>query len=172
VAEAFISEIRIVGFNFPPRGWAFCNGQTLAINQNQALFSLLGTTFGGNGVNNFQLPNLQGRVPIHFGQGPGRSNYVMGQQAGSESVTLIQGQMPQHNHQAFGTSATGNAPTPAANYLGVAAQKPYQPFGGGMSQMNPGTISNAGGSQPHNNMQPYLAIYFCICLQGVFPSRN
>jgi len=164
MSEPFLGEIKIVSFNFPPKGWAFCNGQLLPINQNQALFAILGTTYGGNGTTNFALPNLQTRAPIHVGNG-----IVLGQQGGSAAVTLQSNQIG-HSHgvransAATTNTASGNFPAPAASNIYGS-----QPDG---TVMNPGTISLAGGSQPHNNMQPYLVLSYIIALQGIFPSQN
>jgi len=166
----FLGQIAIYGFQFAPRNWAYCNGQLLAIAQNSALFSLLGTTYGGNGTTIFALPNLQGRVPLHWGQGPGLSNYSLGQQAGSESVSLLSTQIPQHNHQ---VQASGNAPSQGAlaNALwATAANIPYA--GTANTTMAPNALANAGGSQPHPNIAPSLVVNYCIALAGIFPSRN
>ncbi|HEV2706676.1 MAG TPA: tail fiber protein [Pyrinomonadaceae bacterium] len=165
MAEPFLSEIRIMSFNFPPKGWALCNGQLLPINQNQALFSLLGTTYGGNGQTNFALPNLRGRVPIHSGNG-----HTLGEAAGSTSVTVTQQQMPQHNHFAMASDANGAQPIPTNNFLGQVNNLYTPPAN--LTPLEPGTITNVGGSQPHNNMMPYLVLNFCIALQGIFPSPN
>jgi microcystin-dependent protein len=171
MADPFIGEIRTFGFNFAPRGWAMCNGQLLPINQNQALFALLGTTYGGNGQTTFALPDLQGRVGIHVGQGPGLSPYVLGQEAGTETVTLTQNQMPQHSHvvQANAAPATGSRPGGAV--LARTSDQIYASAGDGTT-MNQAMIGNAGGSQPFGVLQPYLTLNFCIALQGIFPSRN
>jgi microcystin-dependent protein len=171
MATPFLSEIRIFAFNYAPKSWAMCNGQILAIAQNQALFSLLGTTFGGNGVQTFGLPNLQGRVPAHFGNGVGLSPRVMGETYGEEVHTLIIGEMPNHMHLAMANSTDATALSPAGNDW--AKQPAYLPFavaGGGA--MLPTAIGMAGNSQPHNNLQPYLVLTFCIALVGIFPSRN
>jgi microcystin-dependent protein len=166
MAEPFLSELRMVSFNFAPKGWAMCNGQTLPINQNQALFSLLGTTFGGDGRTNFKLPDVRGRVPIHVGSG-----HTLGQQAGEQAHTLTQNEMPQHVHGVGGSSAqTGGNTVPAGRILGGANNMWHSPEN--LTAMNPGTITSTGGSQPHLNMQPYLALTFCIALQGIFPSPN
>jgi microcystin-dependent protein len=174
--DPFIAEIRMFGCNFAPRGWAQCNGQILAIAQNTALFSLLGTTYGGNGQTTFALPNLQGRAPIHTGQGPGLPNYDLGQQSGVQSVTLLQSEMPIHNHQAMASNTDGVEASPVANvWAGPGADRDlhwYSPTGGGTATMHPNSIGIAGGSQPHNNMQPYLVVTYCIAVEGVFPSRN
>jgi len=166
MAEPFLSEIRIFSFNFPPKGWAFCNGQLLPINQNQALFALLGTTYGGNGQTTFALPNLQGQVPIHMGNG-----HTLGEKAGSSAVTITQQQMPQHLHFMTASSAVGNTPLPSGALL---AQTPANIYADptNLTTLFPGSVTNVGGSQPHNNMMPYLVLNFCIALQGIFPSRN
>lgn len=166
MSEPFLSEIKIVSFNFPPKGWALCNGQLLPINQNQALFALLGTTYGGNGQTNFALPNLRGQVPIHMGNG-----HTLGETAGSTSTTLNIQQLPTHTHflQATNTAATLDAP--GGNVLGKAPTAAYGPAAS-LTPMSAGTVGSVGGSQPHNNMMPYLVLNFIIALQGIFPSRN
>jgi len=165
MSEPFLSEIRIVSFNYAPKGWALCNGQTLPINQNQALFALIGTYYGGDGITTFKLPNLQARMPI--GQGP--SN-VIGQAAGESSHTLIVQEMPGHIHQAQGVSTNASSVTAAANTWAASTDSPYSPSSN--TTMAPGALANAGGGQPHNNMPPYLVLNFVIALQGIFPSRN
>ncbi|MFL5806982.1 MAG: phage tail protein [Roseiflexaceae bacterium] len=160
----FISEIKIMSFNFAPKGWALCNGQLLPINQNQALFSLLGTTYGGDGRTTFALPNLQGRAPMHTGAG-----HVLGESAGEINHTLISSEMPTHLHQAQASTTAAVAPVPTANAL--AGADIYSPLTNPVSPQ-PATVANAGGSQPHTNMQPYLTLTFCIALVGAFPSRN
>jgi microcystin-dependent protein len=167
MAEPFLSEIRIFSFNFPPKGWAFCNGQFMPINQNQALFSLLGTTYGGNGQTTFALPNLQGRVPIHEGDG-----HTLGEAAGSSAVTINQQTMPQHLHFLNVSTSPGNAPVPGSNVL--ASTSPSLMYGApsNLVSMNASTVGNVGGSQAHTNMAPYLVLNFCIALQGIFPSQN
>ena len=167
MADPFVAEIRIFPFNFPPKGWAFCNGQFLPINQNQALFALLGTTYGGNGQTTFALPNLQGRLPIHFGSG-----HTLGEAAGTSAVTLNVGQMPTHNHNPLASNADGALATPVGNYWGSNSERPYSASLSNLVAMSPSGVSNTGGSQPHNNMMPYLVLNFCIALQGIFPSRN
>jgi len=167
MSEPFLSEIKIVSFNFPPKGWALCNGQLLPINQNQALFALLGTTYGGNGQTNFALTNLRGRVPIKFGNG-----HTLGEAAGSTAVTVNIQQLPTHTHVAQGSSAVGNAFIPTGNLLAkVEGVDAYQ-APNNLTAMSPSSISNVGGSQPHNNMMPYLVLNFIIALQGIFPSQN
>lgn len=175
MADPFVAEIRIFPFNFAPQGWAFCNGQLLPIAQNTALFSLLGTTYGGNGVSNFALPNLQGSFAMATGQGPGLSLRVLGEADGSAAVTLQPGQMPSHTHQLMATAATTSA-SPASNAMSQAVLPPATPVpvyrnSANRVPMAPDAVAAAGGSQPHNNRQPYLALNFCIALQGVFPPR-
>jgi microcystin-dependent protein len=167
MAEPFLSEIRIMSFNFPPKGWALCNGQLLPINQNQALFSLLGTTYGGDGRVNFALPNLRGDVPIHRGNG-----HTLGESAGSTAVTITQQTMAQHLHFAQGTSNnTGNIATPGNALLAATNVTVYAPPAS-LVALDPSSVSNVGGSQAHNNMMPYLVLNFCIALQGIFPSQS
>lgn len=166
MAEPFLSEIRLMSFVFAPKGWALCNGQLLPINQNQALFSLLGTTFGGDGRVNFALPDLRSRVPIHVGSG-----HTLGERAGEQAHTLTVAEMPTHTHALHGsTTATGGTDNPTGNYLGSASNLYHAPVG--LTSMNPGTITNTGGGQAHLNMQPFLTLSFCIALQGIFPSPN
>ena len=165
MAEPFLSEIKIVSFNFAPKGWATCDGQLLPINQNQALFALLGTTYGGNGQTNFALPDLRGRIPIHFGNG-----HVLGERGGEQAHTLRVAEMPMHIHALAGTPSAADTATPTNNYL-AAANNQYAPPAN-LTSMGPSSISAAGGSQPHENMQPYLTLMFVIALQGIFPSRN
>jgi microcystin-dependent protein len=169
VSEPFLAQIMMFGGNFAPRGWALCNGQILPIAQNTALFSLLGTTFGGNGQTTFGLPDLRGRVPVHAGQGPGLSNVSLGEAAGNESVTLTQNQMPQHTHGVAASNGGSTASRPAGNVL--AAGGSYASASDGTT-MNPAMIGAAGGGQPHENRQPYLGVNFIIALEGIFPSRN
>jgi microcystin-dependent protein len=167
MSTPFLSEIKIMSFNFAPKGWALCNGQLLPINQNQALFSLLGTTYGGDGRVNFALPDLRARVPIHTGQG-----FTLGQKAGEQSHTLTQSEMPQHFH--FGQVRTVNATTgnPANNFLAGIPTFGYRNSLSNLTNLIPATVTNTGGSQPHDNMQPYLTLSFCIALQGIFPSQT
>jgi microcystin-dependent protein len=164
MAEPFLSEIRIMSFNFPPKGWAFCNGQLMPINQNQALFALLGTTFGGNGQTNFALPNFQGCVPIHVGNG-----HTLGEKAGRSSHTLSISEMPTHTHPVAANSNNATTTEPTGNLL---AATPVYHAPSNLVALNPASVTNVGGSQAHNNMQPYLALNFCIALQGIFPSPN
>jgi microcystin-dependent protein len=167
MSEPFLSEIKIVSFNYAPKGWAQCNGQFMPINQNQALFALLGTTYGGNGQTTFALPNLKGRVPISFGNG-----HVLGEAAGSTSVTINQQTMPQHLHFAQGTSnSSGNVGTAGNALLAATNVTVYGPAAA-LVALDPASVTNVGGSQPHNNMMPYLVLNFIIALQGIFPSRN
>jgi microcystin-dependent protein len=166
----YLSEIRLISFNFAPKGWAFCNGQILPINQNQALFSLLGTTYGGNGQTTFALPNLQGRTILHFGPDSSGNAYVLGQSAGEASVALTLSQMPAHSHVAQGISVQAYS-YPAAGR--TWAESPSNPYSSNSNTvMNPSSLSQVGGNQPHNNMPPYLTLNFIIALAGIFPSRN
>lgn len=169
MADPFVAEVRIFPFNFPPKGWAFCNGQLLPISQNTALFALLGTFYGGDGKSTFALPDLQGRAPMHPGEGPGLTPRFLGQADGNETVTLIAAEIPVHSHtlQAFPSAEVAN-PT-ATRGLGNAPM--YQAPGMSFGAMAPETIAPAGSSAPHNNLQPYLTLNFCIALQGVFPVR-
>jgi microcystin-dependent protein len=170
--DPFVAEIRIFPFNFAPKGWAWCDGQLLPISQNTALFSLLGTTYGGDGKTNFALPDLQGRAPMHPGQGPGLSLHDLGETGGSETVTLLESEFPNHAHSEVVSLADGIDQTPANSLLaaGVGIGQ-YAPVGP-LQPLNDNVIAPVGGDQPHNNMQPYLTFYFCIALQGVFPPRT
>jgi microcystin-dependent protein len=177
MAEPFIGEIRMFGGNFAPSGWALCNGQLLSIAQNSALFSILGTSFGGNGQTTFGLPDLRGRVPIQQGQGLGLSPYNIGQQGGSEQVTLLQAQMPAHNHIVNATSDNASTDAASANLLATPSagrgQNASQIYGTGAAvTMAPTMIAPSGGSQPHENVQPYLCVTFIIALEGIYPSRG
>ncbi len=170
--DPFLGQLALVPYNFPPKGWALCNGQLLSINQNQALFALLGTTYGGNGQTTFALPDLRGRVPISSGQGPGLSNYILGQTGGEESHTLTVSEIPAHSHllsadTSVGTSERPNGGLPARNAAGVP-----QYGGSATGTMSASGVQSSGGSQPHNNMQPYVTLNWIIALQGVFPSQN
>ncbi|MCP9763285.1 phage tail protein [Lacihabitans soyangensis] len=172
MADPFVAEIRIFGFNFAPKGWAFCQGQILPLSQNTALFSLLGTTYGGDGKSNFALPNLQGSAPMFWGQGPGLSLHDIGEISGSENITLLQSEMPIHSHQVSvvaDLSNSGGIPGPQS-YLAIANIPTYNSVAN--TSMSPNQLSITGGSLPHNNMQPYLTLNFCIALQGVFPPRQ
>jgi microcystin-dependent protein len=176
MAEPFLGQILLVGFNFAPQGWALCNGQLLSITQNTALFSLLGTQYGGDGQTTFALPDLRSRVPIHQGQGNGLSNYAMGEMAGVENVTLLLSQIPSHNHLINATNAAGGVQTPGNNFLAAATAggRPADIYSAGPSQgtLSPNAVSVAGGGQPHTNIQPVLAMNYIIALQGIFPSRS
>lgn len=167
MAEPFLGEIRMMSFGYAPgpSGWAMCNGQLLPINQNQALFSLLGTTFGGNGQTTFALPDLRGQTPIHVGQG-----FVLGQKGGQQAHTLTLSEMPIHVHAFNASKANATVPIPANNLFG-SSNNMYA-AATNLTSIHPATVGNTGGSQPHNNMQPYLTINFCIALQGIFPSPN
>jgi microcystin-dependent protein len=165
MAEPFLSEIRIMSFNFAPQGWALCNGQLLPINQNQPLFALLGTTYGGNGQTTFALPDLQGRVPIHVGSG-----HTLGERAGEQAHTLSLAELPQHTHVESASSANGDSALPGGNVL-ASASGLYGPPSS-LTTLHPSSVANTGGSQAHLNMQPFLTLSFCIALQGVFPSSN
>jgi microcystin-dependent protein len=173
MADPFVAEIRIFGFNFAPKGWATCDGQLLPISQNTALFSLLGTFYGGNGKSTFALPNLQGSAPLHQGQGNGLSEYFLGQQGGSDFITLLDSEMPQHNHTLMsvaGFAASDNSPQGNVLAKAAAGLNAYAPAPN-LVTMAPQAISPAGGSLPHNNMMPYLTLTFCIAMQGIFPAR-
>lgn len=170
MAEPFLSEIRIMSFNFAPRGWAMCNGQLMPINQNQALFSLLGTTFGGNGQTNFGLPNLQGNVPIHVGQG-----HTLGEKGGEQNHTLSISEIPTHTHIANGNNTTATVGDPTNAYLAQPPAALGSVYSANLSPvvaMNAAAVAPVGGSQAHLNMQPFLTLTFCIALQGIFPSPN
>jgi microcystin-dependent protein len=168
MSQPFLGEIKIISWNYAPKGWAFTNGQFLPINQNQALFSLLGTMYGGNGQTTFALPNFKGRVPVHVGAG-----FTQGEAAGQSAHTITQSEMPQHLHFAQGSSTDGNVKAVTNNILARSVATPYaQPGGGNFIAFPPDTVTNVGGSQAHTNMQPYLVLNFIIALQGIFPSRN
>jgi microcystin-dependent protein len=168
----FLGEIEMVGFNFAPTGWALCEGQLLPISQYAALFDLLGTIYGGDGVSNFALPDLRGRVPVAMGQGSGLSNYSIGQLGGTENVTLITNQMPAHTHAANASTSNGTSATPSGNFPAVNNEGIQHYAAASNGTMNSAAIGTAGGSQPHNNVQPYLCINFIIALEGVFPTRS
>lgn len=165
MSTPFIGEIRVFGFAFPPKGWALCNGQTLPINQNQALFSLLGTMYGGDGRTTFQLPNLQARMPVHQGNG-----FTQGAAAGEAAHTLITTEVPAHNHTATGVTTNASTSSAAGATWAASTKNPFA--AAASTTMSPGALGNTGGSQPHDNMPPYLTLNFCIALQGIFPSRN
>jgi microcystin-dependent protein len=165
MSEPFLGEIKIISWNFPPKGWTFCNGQLLPINQNQALFSILGTTYGGDGRVNFALPNLQGRTPVHVGDG-----IVLGERGGETAHTLNISELPAHNHVPVGSSNSPTLPGPGGNLWATNPNNPFATTGG--SAMSPACILPVGGSQPHENMSPYLVLNFIIALQGIFPSQN
>jgi microcystin-dependent protein len=171
MADPFVAEIRAFGFNFAPPGWAMCNGQVLSISQNTALFSLLGTTYGGDGKSTFALPDLRGRVPMGPGQGPGTSVRDLGETGGSETVTLLVGQMPLHTHPAACNSGLGNQYEPTGFWAQDAAgNAEYNTTGG--SAMNAAALNPNGNGQPHTNLQPYCVLNYCIALQGEFPRRS
>jgi microcystin-dependent protein len=173
MADPFVAEIRIFPFNFAPKGWAWCDGQLLPLSQNTALFSLLGTTYGGNGKSNFALPDLQGRAAMHPGQGPGLSLHDLGETGGSETVTLLESEIPAHNHALMSLGAPANRSSPIGNTIARAGSgNAYVPPPAPSVTMAPEALPPAGGDQPHNNMQPYLTFYFNIALQGVFPPRG
>ena len=178
MSSPFVAEIRIFGFNFPPKGWAFCNGQILPLSQNTALFSLLGTTYGGDGKSTFALPNLQGSAPMQQGQGPGLSQRFLGESGGEQSVTVLNTELPSHSHSVTSKNAdsSGTALTPVGNiWANPAARRAvvsmYAPSLTAVN-MDPAAVGVTGGSQPHNNMPPFLGLNFCIALQGVFPPRG
>ena len=172
MSDPFVAEIRIFAGNFPPKGWALTNGQLMPISQNTALFSLLGTYYGGDGKSTFALPDLQGRTPMNQGQGPGLSDRFLGEQSGVDSVTLLTTEMPAHTHQAKGIGGAANQQLPGGNTWPSTAQRPYQPGPPPNKQMSFNALGLTGGSLPHNNLMPYLVLTFIIALQGVFPPRS
>ena len=174
MAEPFLGQIITGGWNFAPQGYAQCNGQILSIAQNTALFSLLGTTYGGNGQTTFALPDLRGRVPMHVGQGSGLTDRSLGEMSGAENHTLITNEMPQHTHSVNVSSAIANNRSPANNYLAMESQNRTSTYTSNApnATLNSSSVATSGGGQPHNNMQPFLVINFCIALEGIFPSRN
>jgi microcystin-dependent protein len=167
MSQVFISQIITMACNFAPKGFALCNGQLLPINQNQALFSLLGTTYGGDGRVNFALPNLQGRAPMHMGSG-----HILGERGGEEVHTINQSELPTHSHTVSASTTAGSSPVPAGAVFGNAGMYTASPPDPAGSVANAGVITTVGGSQPHTNQQPYLVISYCIALQGIFPSQN
>lgn len=173
MGEPYVGEIRMFGGNFAPVGWMFCQGQTLPISENEVLFQLIGTTYGGDGQETFNLPDLQGRAPMHMGQGPGiTQNYVEGESAGVESVTLTTSQIPIHNHMLVGSTDIANSANPGNSILARSGQVNAFINASPTNQMSPQSLSPDGGNQPHDNMQPYLCISFIISLFGVFPSQT
>ena len=173
MADPFVAEIRIIPWNFAPRGWAFCDGQLLPISQNTALFSLLGTTYGGNGASNFALPDLQGRAVMQPGQGPGLSLHDLGETGGSETVSLLESEMPSHAHNLVAYSGVADQRAPASNRV-LARSSNATPYTASAptQSMNYSSLAPTGGDQPHNNMQPYLTLNFVIAMQGIFPPRG
>ncbi|MBL8228829.1 MAG: phage tail protein [Bryobacterales bacterium] len=171
MSEPFIGEIRMFGGNFAPKGWAFCDGRLLAIATNSALFSILGTTYGGNGTTTFALPDLRGRVPMSFGNGPGLTPRVLGEMSGEENHTLISTEMPQHNHLVLCNNSGATGGRPGGTVPGVSGTSIYDAASDG-STMNPSMVQPSGGSQAHNNIQPYTVLNFIIALEGIYPSRN
>ncbi len=181
MSQPLIGQVKMVGFNFATVGWALCNGQLLAIAQYDALFALIGTTYGGDGQTTFALPNLSSRMPIHQGQGPGLSNHILGQAAGTENVTLVSSQMPQHTHILTQTVAKrcqngpGNSKSPVGNFFasGISSENFSTTGPAAMSELSfATTVGTAGGNQPHDNRSPYTCVNFIICVEGIFPSRN
>lgn len=172
MSNPYLGEIRIFAGNFAPLGWAFCNGQLLSIAQNDALFALIGTTYGGDGQQTFALPNLQSRVPVHQGQGPGLSPRTIGQMAGEESVTLTVPQMPAHSHAAQADANAGTLTSPAGNVWAGANASQFAPPASANTTLAPGALGNTGGSQPHDNMAPFLTVNFIISLVGIFPTQG
>jgi len=175
MADPFVAEIRIFPFNFAPKGWAFCDGQLIPISQNTALFSLLGTTYGGDGKSNFALPDLQGRAPMHPSQGPGLSLHDLGEESGSETVTLLESEIPSHSHSMMASTQPGEDPVPnpdEALARSVGASLYQNVINSNIVQLSLNALAPVGGDQPHNNLMPYLTLNFCIALQGVFPPRS
>lgn len=175
MANPFLAEIRIFPFNFPPKGWAFCDGQILPLSQNTALFSLLGTVYGGDGKSNFALPNMQGNAPMHPGQGPGLSLHDLGETGGSDTVTLLESEIPSHNHALMVQPLMATTQTPGPN-KSLARARTVNAYStvttSNLTQMSASAVAPSGGAQPHNNLMPYLTLNFCIALQGVYPPRT
>ena len=167
MSQPFLGEIKIISWNFAPKGWAFCNGQFLPINQNQALFSLLGTTYGGNGQTTFALPDFRGRAPIHVGGG-----FTEGQAAGEEFHTVTQSEMPAHNHFVQGVNANANTFAPAGHFLANIPSFAYRANPTALTTLHPSTVTNYGGSQPHDNILPFVTLNFCIAFEGIYPSQS
>jgi len=172
MSEPFIGEIRIFSFNFAPRGWLMCNGQLLSIQQNAALFSILGTTYGGDGIRTFALPNFEGRAPIHWGSAAGGGSFVLGEQGGETNHTLLIGELAAHTHTLNGNNAAANTPDPASAIYANSTVSIYNNVASSHIPMAADVLSHVGGNQSHNNMQPYLVLNFCIATVGLFPSRN
>ena len=173
MSEPFLAEVRMVGFNFAPRGWAFCDGQILPINQNQSLYSLLGTTYGGDGRTSFALPDLRGRTPIHVGASDGGTHHSQGQKSGEETHTLAVNEMPIHTHSLQASTNAATADDPTGQVLSKSRERSYANYSPAQAvDMGASSVANVGGGQAHENMQPYLAVNFCMALQGLFPSRN
>jgi microcystin-dependent protein len=172
MADPFVAEIRIYPFNFAPKGWAFCNGQVLPLSQNTALFSLLGTTYGGDGKSNFALPDMQGNAPMHPGQGPGLSLHDLGESGGSDTVTLLESEIPSHPHALNASYSDGIATQPTGQLFAQGVGVNIWSTGTANTALAASAIAPAGGDQPHNNLQPYLTLNFCIALQGVYPPRT
>ena len=170
--DPFVAEIRIFPFNFAPKGWAFCDGQIMPISQNTALFSLLGTTYGGDGKSTFALPNMQGNAPMHPGQGPGLSLHDLGETGGSDTVSLLESEIPSHSHNLIASAADGIAGQPTSRLWAQGVGVQVWSVGTATTPMADNALAPAGGDQPHNNMQPYLTLNFCIALQGVYPPRT
>ena len=172
MADPFVAEIRIFPFNFAPKGWAWCDGQLMPLSQNTALFSLLGTVYGGDGKSNFALPDLQGRAPMHPGQGPGLSLHDLGETGGSETVSLLESEIPAHTHVLKASLLPADSPNPTGALTAAPGSDNLYAAAANLVAMAPQSLAPAGGDQPHNNMMPYLTFYFCIALQGVFPPRT
>jgi len=172
MSDPYVGEIRMFGGNFPPAQWAFCAGQTIGIDQNPALFNLIGTTYGGNGQTTFNLPDFRGRVPIHMGTGQGLGTYVLGQAAGTEQVTLTAQNLPSHNHSFVASLNSGNAPSANNAYVAAASAGSTYIADPAVAPMSPSAIANSGSSLPHDNLMPYLCVSFIISLFGIYPSQN